>query len=483
MIRTGMSGRFRGLLAFAVASAGVAVAQPPPPLQPLPPPPVPPQNPITEQKRVLGKILFWEEQLSSDSTVSCGTCHAPANAGADRRIGRNPGADNVFNTPDDKLGSPGVRLMDANEDYISDPTFGTNVQVTRRTAQHVVNSAYSNNAMFWDGRALGTFTNPETGTVSIPGGGALESQSIVPILSSVEMGNQSRTWNDVRAKLAAARPLANARRIPADMANAIADGKSYGDLFADAFGSPEITAERIAFAIATYERTLIPNQAPIDAFIAGNNGALTAAQQRGLGTFGAGGRCAVCHAGSVFSNQTFRVIGLRPPAEDTGRQEVTLNPGDRGRFKVPSLRNVGLKTRFMHNGQLTTLTDVVNFYANPQLGFPDNRDPVMPAINIPPGGARADLVDFLSNALTDPRVRNEQFPFDRPLLRSEAIGACRGDLDGNHITDLTDLSAMLAHFGTGENAAYFEGDVNGDGAVDLTDLSILLSGFGQPCPA
>ncbi len=50
------------------------------------PPPESPENPITEQKSVLGKILFWDEQLSSDDTVACGTCHIPAAGGADPRL-------------------------------------------------------------------------------------------------------------------------------------------------------------------------------------------------------------------------------------------------------------------------------------------------------------------------------------------------------------------------------------------------------------
>ncbi|MFN0135524.1 MAG: cytochrome-c peroxidase [Phycisphaerae bacterium] len=479
MVKRMSRGRARLVVAMGVSVAGVAIAQPPP-IPPLPPVPVPPANPITEPKRILGKILFWDEQLSSDNTVSCGTCHLPGLAGSDPRIGRNPGPDNTLNTPDDKLGSPGVAKMDISEEYVEDPIFGFAAQVTRRNAQSVVGSGFSNNAMFWDGRAAGQFVDPETGSTEINNGGALESQAIGPILSSIEMGHDGRTWPQVREKLTAARPLAHARRIPPDMRNAISGGKTYADLFADAFGDSEITATRIAFAIATYERTLIPNQAPIDAFIAGNAAALTPAQTQGLNIFlGPQAHCNVCHTPPVFSNHTFRNIGLRPPVEDTGRQEVTNQPGDLGRFKTPTLRNVGLKNRFMHNGQLQTLTAVVNFYATPGNNFPQNRDPAAANIVIPLN-ARPALVDFLTNALTDPRVRNEVFPFDRPLLRSEGE-ACPSDIDGNGVTALNDLSILLAHFGVASEAAYFEGDVDGDGDIDLSDLSILLGGFGQPC--
>src|SRR5688572_33382031 len=76
----------------------------------VPPVPVPPENPITEPKRVLGKMLFWDEQLSSDASVACGTCHRPAQGGADPRAGRFPGIDK--GTIDDVRGSPGIVSLD-----------------------------------------------------------------------------------------------------------------------------------------------------------------------------------------------------------------------------------------------------------------------------------------------------------------------------------------------------------------------------------
>jgi len=113
--------------------------------------------------------------------------------------------------------------------------------------------------------------------------------------------------------------------------------------------------------------------------------------------------------------QVYRNIGLRPPPEDLGRRIVTGNPGDRGKFKVPSLRNVALQGTFMHNGQFTTLQQVFGFYDTPPQQFPDNRDPIMAAVRMPPpeGG---QVQDFLTNGLTDARVRNGTFPFDRPTL-------------------------------------------------------------------
>ncbi|VAX42527.1 hypothetical protein MNBD_PLANCTO03-1369, partial [hydrothermal vent metagenome] len=71
-----------------------------------PPVPVPTENPMTEEKRILGKMLFWDEQLSSDNTMACGTCHRPGAGGIDPRHGLNPGPDGIAGTEDDRTGSP-----------------------------------------------------------------------------------------------------------------------------------------------------------------------------------------------------------------------------------------------------------------------------------------------------------------------------------------------------------------------------------------
>ena len=421
------------IFAPGAAGQGPPPPPPPPPLTPLPPPPVPAQNPITEAKRVLGKILFWDEQLSMNNAMSCGTCHMPARAGSDPRVAVNPGPDGRTGTPDDRSASPGVARTDGDLSYIRDAVFGTRTQVTSRAANPMVNAAYFTD-LFWDGRARTTFSDPQTGAVVIPAGGGLESQSVAPPASGVEMGHDGISWTDITDKLAGVRPLDLAENYPADVAAALAGVRDYATLFTRAFGDASITATRIAMAIATYERTLVSNQTPFDRFIAGDNAALTANQVAGLNVFNGTGRCNVCHAGSLTSDNAFRNIGLRPPAEDTGRQIVTGAPGDLGRFKVPHLRNVGLKPTFMHNGQFSNLTDVVRFYtqapgAAPR--FPQNLDPVIPTINVP-GNAIPQVVDFLANGLLDPRVRDETFPFDRPRLASESAARRTSVLTGGN---------------------------------------------------
>jgi Di-haem cytochrome c peroxidase len=224
----------------------------------------------------------------------------------------------------------------------------------------------------------------------------------------------------VTAKLQSARPMALATNVPPDMLAAISAHPTYPDLFADAFGDAAISAERIAMAIATYERTLVADQTPWDQFQRGVPGAMTPAQVRGMNVFNGPGRCNLCHAPGLFSDQQFRNLGLRPIAEDNGRQAVTGNFADRGKFKVPSLRNAGLRTSFMHTGQFTSIQQVFGFYlggGGPNL---NNKDPLLLPLQVPPQSA-SDLIDFVTNALVDPRVRNEQFPFDRPTLAGQRI--------------------------------------------------------------
>lgn len=385
----------------------------------LPPQPVPPENPVTPAKAVLGKLLFWEEQMSSNNRVACGTCHTPGAGGGDPRRAVHPGPDGIQPSPDDTFGSPGLRHSGADNQYLPSATFGLDAQVTRRASPSSYTAAWFPD-LFWDGRARTTFRDPLTNQVLIAQNGALENQALAPILASDEMAHDGRTWSQAVSKLEQARPMALATNLPSDMAAAIASGQRYPDLFAMAFGDPAITPARIAFALATYQRTLVPDQTPWDRFQRGNQAAMTPPQVNGMNVFNGPGRCNLCHTPGLFSDRQFRNLGLRPIAQDQGRQAVTGNPADRGRFKVPSLRNVGLRLSFMHTGQFTNVPQVIGFYrggGGPNL---DNKDPLLVPLNLPPQAAN-DLADFVANALTDPRVAAAQFPFDRPTLAGDRI--------------------------------------------------------------
>ncbi len=401
----------------------IAAAQvlPPPPLTPLPPPPVPQGNPITVAKANLGKVLFWDEQLSSSRTTACGTCHIAETGGSDPRSVRglasatNPGPDGILGNDDDITGSPGVPLANADGSYALATPYGMDAQLTGRHSPSHINSAYAPNS-FWDGRARTVFLDPVSGDTVLRVGAALENQAAGPPVSSVEMGHIGRDWLNAAARIAGVSPLALAAFIPAELKSWIAD-RSYPELFAEAFGTPAVTPVRIALAIATYERTLISNQARIDSVIAGS-AVLTPQQQAGQGIF-AGSGCGGCHAGALFSDNAFHYIGVRPTGDDAGRFAVTGNAADLGAMKTPSLRNVGLRSSYFHDGRFGTLEEVVGFYNRGGDFTAPNKPPVIRPLGLNPQ-QQAALVAFLRGALTDNRVRDGVFPFDRPSLYSEA---------------------------------------------------------------
>ncbi len=410
--------------AAVIAIGATVIAQgppppPPPPPPPLQPPPVPPGNPITPNKTLLGKALFWDEQLSATGTVACGTCHIPASGGADPRAtpanaaSTNPGPDQLFGTPDDISASPGVINNNDATNYVQHALFGLKLQTTGRKAPSMINAAYSP-LLFWDGRASGTFVDPQTNQVVLPNGGALESQSVAPPMSDVEMGSIGRTWDAITARLAASRPLALSPALTPDLASFVAN-RSYPELFTLAFGTPEITSARIALSIATYQRTLFSNQAPIDQLQA-NPGALTPLENQGRGIFGSPQtNCVICHAGPRLTNETFQYIGVRPQDDDLGRFNVTGLNGDRGRMRVPSLRNVELRSSFFHNGRFTTLEQVVDFYDRGGDFNGPNKNPLIHPLGLTVQQKQA-LVAFLRRPLTDPRVAAQTAPFDHPAL-------------------------------------------------------------------
>jgi cytochrome c peroxidase len=400
-----------------------AVGNIPGPLAPLNPPPVPPGNSVTAAKATLGRTLFWDEQLSSTRTVACGTCHFSSNGGSDARSlvnnprATNPGPDLVFGTADDIFASPGVPINNADGTYNWSFQWGFGEQVTTRKSKSYIDAGYSP-LLFWDGRATGSFTDPLSGALLLPVGAALESQVISPPVSASEMAHIGRNWVDVAARITTSKPLALSPSVPAPLSEWIG-GRSYPDLFSEAFGSPEVTPARIAMAIATFERTLYSDRTPFDAAIS-QIAALTAEEARGQQIFNGPGRCNTCHVGSLFTDNQFHNIGLRPQTEDPGRYAITGDINQLGEFRTVSLRNVELRAPYMHFGHFATLNDVVDFYNRGG----DFDAPNIDHSRIRPLGLtaqqRSDLVSFLRRPLTDPRVSAGISQFSRPSLYTES---------------------------------------------------------------
>lgn len=410
------------LLSFGALSPRLAVAQGgPPPLPPLGPPPVPAENPQTAAKVALGQALFWDEQLSTTATVACGTCHMPRAGGNEPRTLQpngasvHPGADQLFGTADDIVGSMGVPSHDSSGLYQRNSLFGMAPQVGNRQSQSAINGAYPT-TLFWDGRAGPAFADPVTQTLLIPAGGALENQALGPVVNSVEMAHSLRTLSDVGARVAAMRPLRLSPSVPQALRDWIA-GRDYPALFNEVFGSPEVSPARIALAIASYERSLVANQTPHDLQAAGQP-VMTQPELAGRQAFQQAG-CARCHGGPLLSDNNFHYIGARPQSADPGRFGVTGANADRGRMRTPPLRNIELSPPYMADGRFRTLEEVIDFYNRGGDFTAPNKDPRIVPLGLTPQ-QRAAIVTFLRRPLTDVRARDETGPFERPMLLSES---------------------------------------------------------------
>jgi cytochrome c peroxidase len=370
----------------------------------------------------LGKILFWDEQLSSDNTMACGTCHPPRAGGTDERLGAVH--------PNGNFGTFGVIRQSFNAftgrvDYgfQVNPSLSLDRLVTGVHSPTMI-GAYVFERLFWDMRAGPDFKDPFGITIpNFADWAACEDLSVGPPISDVEMGHEGINWTSgfIQNKLATSFPLAlvDQTTIPPDAMALVVSGARYDRLFDKVFfnhiqfgGLMGVTRERIACAIAHYMRTLIPDKAPVDL------GTMTRAQLRGFQLMQPPrANCFGCH--SVSGNPTFGPGGgfLNPfdnPLSD-GRFHGIGLPGQPPR-KTPTLRNVGLHKKFFSTGKGGTifvgnLTQLIQFY---------NAQPLGLGFNPPLTAAEEALVlDFLANALTDPRVAAEAAPFDRPQLASE----------------------------------------------------------------
>ncbi|MCP4966222.1 MAG: hypothetical protein GY926_13440 [bacterium] len=379
-------------------------------------------------KVALGKTLFWEEQVSSDNTMACGTCHFPSSGGSDQRTGPlSGGLGGAFGMIRQHQSGP----SQLSYGHVNPGSSNIDRLATGRFPPTMI-GAYAFNLQFWDLRA-GPGLDVTNGSVQHINGfrdwAGLEDQVTGPPVSDVEMGHEGIDWtaNTIQAKLGASRPMAlvDPTTIPASIQSLVSTNLDYDALFDQVFQSDSdssiaapqgVSRTRFAMAIAAYERTLIPDGAPID------TATMTTQQTNGFNRMRLAG-CFACH--SITGTQSgLDALGLPVPAfnQVTGQlanafdnvfadgDEHNINSGS-GSVKTPTLRNLGLRTRFFANGQMPDINALIDFYDQqpPPLGFPGTLGPI----------ARANVIDFLTNALTDPRVANQTFPFDRPQLASE----------------------------------------------------------------
>ncbi|MFN3201405.1 MAG: cytochrome-c peroxidase [Bradymonadia bacterium] len=274
----------------------------------------PEDNPTTDHGATLGRVLFYDKHLSFNGTVSCASCHK---------------AELGFS--DDRVLSEGFEGGD-----------------TGRHSMGLANARFYRDGMFfWDQRAA-----------------TLEEQVLEPFQDPVEMGMTLEGLLE-RVRL----------------------GDYYPPLFESAFGDDEITAERISKALAQFIRSMVSATSPYDdgrAQVASrgddfpnftfeeNRGKFLFVNPPPLGGLG----CFFCHQGEAFIAFEATNNGLDATNKiDKGYGEVTGEETDMGKFKVPSLRNVGLRAPYMHDGRFATLEEVIDHYSdglqpNPNLGPP-----------------------------------------------------------------------------------------------------------------
>jgi cytochrome c peroxidase len=280
-------------------------------------PAFPESNPPTREKIKLGRYLFYDKRLSGNQTQSCESCHLQKLAFSDGK-----------KTP---TGSTGQTLV--------------------RNSPGLANAVYHS-----------TLTWANNGLLQ------LEDQLPVPIRGDnpVELGVSDGLADEVLARF---------------------DGDpEYAEMFAEAFpeSASGATINKIVFALASFCRTMLSADSPYDHYVQGDKSALSEQQRRGLALFnGERFECFHCHSGSnltvsyrdwdttagsaqypFFNNGLYNVDGEGSyPPYDQGLYDLTLSPGDRGRFRPQSLRNVALTAPYMHDGSIATLREVAEHYA------------------------------------------------------------------------------------------------------------------------
>ncbi len=151
--------------------------------------------------------------------------------------------------------------------------------------------------------------------------------------------------------------------------------ESYRKKFSNAFGTSEINSQQILFALSQFMNLMVSSNSKYDKYIRNERGSFTQMEQDGLVLFR--GKCASCHATDLFTDGSFRNNGIDETFEkDSGRERITEFPEDRGKFKVPSLRNVELTSPYMHDGRFKTLEQVLDHYAY-QVKSSETLDPIL----------------------------------------------------------------------------------------------------------
>jgi len=298
---------------------------------------IPADNPTTAAGLELGRYLFYDPILSADSSQACADCHFQDLAFTDAQA-KSTGA----------LGPTG-----------------------NRSAMSLANVGLYYNGLFWDGRVQ-----------------SLEAQSLHPITDPKELAGE---WPGILSRL----------RKNAD----------YPARFKAAFGlerAVDIRPEHVGKALAQFERSLLSFDSKFDRVQRGE-AAFTVSELRGWNIFFDANpelpmaECNHCHVDPLFSTLQYENNGLQQlkgnrEYADNGREVVTGRTSDRGKFRVPTLRNITLTAPYMHDGRLKSLEEVLDHYNS------GGHDGLTVSPNVRPLAlSEEDKVDLLAflNTLTD----------------------------------------------------------------------------------
>jgi cytochrome c peroxidase len=175
----------------------------------------------------------------------------------------------------------------------------------------------------------------------------------------------------------------------------------YVRAFDAAFGKGDITQHEIEQALATFERSIVSDEAPFDHWVRGDEKAVDASAKRGFALFNGKGNCAACHSGWAFTDVSFHDIGVAKD-DDIGRGRLfPTSVKLQHAFKTPTLRDVARRGPYMHDGSLATLDDVIDLYDRGGIDRP-SRDDAIHQLNLPQSG-KADLIAFLQTLNGAPR--------------------------------------------------------------------------------
>lgn len=333
---------------------------------------IPDDNPITVEGVRLGRYLFYDGRLRGylgtdpDSLMSCGNCHIQGNA---------------FECGID------------HSKYIGGKTYGVTGIETPHYMMPLINIVFNSEGYFWNGLICSENPNAKRRT--------LEDIVEMGIIAPHELNSSTD-----RAVMA------------------ISNIPMYPPMFEAAFGTPEVTIERIKKAISQFVRTLVSYNSKFDKYLRGET-QLTDSELRGyiLFTTEQGADCFHCHGGG--GNPLFTTNKFYNNAKDSvfsdnrDRYSFTGDPSDIGSYKAPTLRNIELTAPYMHDGRFTTLDEVIDFYSEGLI-----MSPYVSSLmhKIGQGGAlltpnqKMDLKNFLLTLTDNDFITNPTFskPSDLP---------------------------------------------------------------------